>query len=429
MSVAAAHPDPAPQLPPPPASRRRSLEPLVDVWGGGLGEVLADRPAPREPPPLNMDLDAEMHQQPGLGRGSSLQQQQVQQQQVQQQQQQVRQQVQQQQQVRQQVQVQQQVQARNEPVEQQLSQWQPPAVQWQQPSTSALHAPSVLHAPSALQSSSALHADQVLAERLQGELWASELSAEVAAAAAAAADDAAAAEAAEAAEPTWRERASRPRAPTADEWGGGLGDVLPRRSTRGNGSTYPTSRAEQPLHRPAHAMRSSTASARSRHSGGGGSRGAAGGGDGGAGRRWPIHAIARAVMEEEEDVSRGHGTRDASAPASPTPTYEDLMLLHRRDNGPAHGANTWRQAARLFKTVRPAATTGSGEAQCCSICLDPLVQGGGGLASSTRQPVSALPCKHMFHTRCITECVKQGHGCCPNCRYDLLSNQPAAAAD
>ena len=141
-------------------------------------------------------------------------------------------------------------------------------------------------------------------------------------------------------------------------------------------------------------------------------------------------------------------------------------------------ADAWRRVLKLFKTVRlppprpsfstsraaaaatstaaaaTATTTGAAppskegtasqqkeegheqeeeqeEDMCCSICLEPL--GLTPAAAATRRvvaplPVCALPCSHRFHRKCITECVKQGHGNCPNCRYDLFANAPAAGS-
>ena len=121
-----------------------------------------------------------------------------------------------------------------------------------------------------------------------------------------------------------------------------------------------------------------------------------------------------------------------------------MMELHLRDNGhlmrngPASAtANAAGPAlsdvTKHFRNVpaprakRRAAPKGDGgdadEAACCSICLDPLCIPGG-LASSQRRPVVALPCAHEFHKQCITAAVKH-KPCCPLCRFDLVRCRPA----
>jgi hypothetical protein len=292
---------------------------------------------------------------------------------------------------------------------------------------SAHAAPSVppLPPPPPPPPASHLAADLALAQRLQRELWegwegrASSPPPAVA--------DAAGSDERVAFEPAPPGVHRRARAPTADEWGGGLGDVLPRRaSSRGHASAS----APQPRQHLA---------ARRRHGEREDARG--GGADddrGGAalaatehwlqdsalasGRRWPIAAIARAA-QSEVNVAEG-----------PAVTYEELMALHARDNGPSADPDAWRRVTKLFKPVRSSALAAGGggdEAACCSICLDPLAPPStvrGVAAAAARAPVCALPCKHQFHTKCITACVKQGHGCCPNCRYNLLQNRPADTA-
>ena len=166
--------------------------------------------------------------------------------------------------------------------------------------------------------------------------------------------------------------ASRGPAATAAEWGGGLGDVL----------------------RPPAPARSSllAEAARARN----------------ASRRLP-----------------------AAPPELPQDEYYELMQMHLRDNvesAPAQKAwqQDWRCVLKLFKTVHPPSharrvVVGSGseltdEDEVCSICIEPLHAAVTGLGGS---PVCALPCKHIFHRKCLTECVKRGHWTCPNCRDDL----------
>ena len=154
-----------------------------------------------------------------------------------------------------------------------------------------------------------------------------------------------------------------------------------------------------------------------------------------------------------EDIRRLHGDNTGSA----MPDYNELMALHLQDNPPRGGGGgsggggnngnsrgltatpkdeIWKAATRCFKNVRPPkATAGSGhEPPTCSICLEPLAEHTDAktrLSSSQRKAVCSLPCKHLFHTPCITEAVKRGQGkpCCPLCRFDLLTCKPAAAAN
>lgn len=235
---------------------------------------------------------------------------------------------------------------------------------------------------------------------------------------------------------TEQSRRLRPSAPTAAEWGGGLGDILPRHSDRGRSSSSHRSgshdREQHTRHTPSSRSQPSTLAERMH-----------------AedwlneplvDRRWPIAAIARAVQAEQSAGARGvsppqYAYRVADFPidaaAGAAVTYEELMQAHLRDNRRARDPDAWRRVIKLFKPVRtrtvskPLTSAGGEageEAEACSICLDPLVRTG------SKLQVCALPCAHQFHTKCITECVKQGHGCCPNCRYDLIEKQPAAAS-
>lgn len=189
-----------------------------------------------------------------------------------------------------------------------------------------------------------------------------------------------------------RRAVSRGPALTAEEWGGGLGDVLPVRSYGGGG--VPSSHRSQ----------------------GGGSNQAHGSAMGPRPRR-----------------------RAPESDAGSSPSYEELMSMHLRDNGPERAEEAWRQVIALFKPVSRSskpkgdADAGGEPAACCSICLDPLIEArraqGVHRHALRAQPVCELPCGHQFHKRCITDCVKQGHSCCPNCRYDLLSNRPAVCGD
>ena len=170
--------------------------------------------------------------------------------------------------------------------------------------------------------------------------------------------------------------ASRGPAATAAEWGGGLGDVL---------------RPPAPT------------------------------------RRSLVAEAARARIESSRLPARA-----AVAPLElPQDEYYELMQMHLRDNvesAPAQKAwqQDWRCVLKLFKTVHPPThprrvVVGSGseltdEAEVCSICIEPLHAAVTGLGGS---PVCALPCKHVFHRKCLTECVKRGHWTCPNCRDDL----------
>ena len=199
-------------------------------------------------------------------------------------------------------------------------------------------------------------------------------------------------------------RLPRATPPTAEEWGGGLGDVL--RPPRGGTSHSRHSAPREPPPNPA--------TTRQRSGGGGG----------------------RVVAISPEDFSES------------ALDYDQLMQLHLRDNAhlarrePA-ASSTASKAPRLksiqdvirntFRNVRAPRTKRRGdakadgeedeEAACCSICLDPLAVAGG-LASSQRRPVAALPCDHQFHKQCITDAVKH-KPCCPLCRFDLLRCAPA----
>lgn len=93
--------------------------------------------------------------------------------------------------------------------------------------------------------------------------------------------------------------------------------------------------------------------------------------------------------------------------------YVELMRMHLEDNVlPARAPSEWRQLLRLFRTAR------ASNGECCSVCLESL--------SCASQPagnaaaVCRLPCGHFFHRECITQCVRQQHWACPNCRDDLL---------
>ena len=46
------------------------------------------------------------------------------------------------------------------------------------------------------------------------------------------------------------------------------------------------------------------------------------------------------------------------------------------------------------------------DAPCCSICTEPLAEGGS----------HALACGHAFHAACICEWFRRGASSCPNCR-------------
>ncbi len=185
-----------------------------------------------------------------------------------------------------------------------------------------------------------------------------------------------------------RVAASRGPAPTAAEWGGGLGEVL----------------------RPPAGGSSAAEAARSR---------------------------------EERERPAGAPARAERGLPQPRDEYYELMQMHLRDNvegAPAQKAwqQDWRCVLKLLKTVRPpprargaraggragascctdadSVTEASGDTELCSICIEPLHVAGpvpGGF------PVCALPCKHAFHRKCLTECVKRGHWTCPNCRDDL----------
>jgi len=177
-----------------------------------------------------------------------------------------------------------------------------------------------------------------------------------------------------------------PRGPavTAQDWGGGLGDVL-----------RPQAQAQAQPRRPAQP------------------RGRAHG-----------HGSGRA--------GEGLGARNRpSAPAQATELdeYHELMQLHLRDNveAPLRKAapDDWREVLRLLKPVRPpprrsaaskCSETDPADEECCSICIEPLHVSG---ALKGSMPACQLPCRHTFHRKCITECVKRGHWSCPNCRDDM----------
>jgi len=197
---------------------------------------------------------------------------------------------------------------------------------------------------------------------------------------------------------------------TAEEWGGGLGDVLrppapPRRSHSAAHAAAPQDHATRaPRYSQAHAP-SLPPHGTDGSGGGSGSRG-----------------------------SRG------SAPP-PADEYYDLMQMHMRDNVDASKKvwqEDWRCVLKLFTSVKPpsrsrtqrppasAATDGAPaaeeEAECCSICIEPLHTTCAHLKGPSHGPATAvcsLPCGHTFHRKCLTECVKRGHWTCPNCRDDL----------
>jgi hypothetical protein len=174
--------------------------------------------------------------------------------------------------------------------------------------------------------------------------------------------------------------ASRGPAATAAEWGGGLGDVL----------------------------------------------------------RPPAPARSSLLAEAARARNASHRLPAAAPPELPQDEYYELMQMHLRDNvesAPAQKAwqQDWRCVLKLFKTVHPPSharrvVVGSvseltdedemltDEDEVCSICIEPLHAAVTGLGGS---PVCALPCKHIFHRKCLTECVKRGHWTCPNCRDDL----------
>ena len=198
---------------------------------------------------------------------------------------------------------------------------------------------------------------------------------------------------------------------TVEEWGGGLGDVLrppapPRRSQPAAHAAAPQDQATQPP-RYSHAHASNLPP----HGSGGGS-------GGGSGSR---------------------GSRGSAAP--PVDEYYDLMQMHMRDNVDSSKKlwqEDWRAVLKLFKSVKPpsrtrtqrpppaAASDGAPaaeeEAECCSICIEPLHATCVHLKGPSHGPATAvcsLPCGHAFHRKCLTECVKRGHWTCPNCRDDL----------
>jgi hypothetical protein len=165
------------------------------------------------------------------------------------------------------------------------------------------------------------------------------------------------------------ERRPRPAPPSVEEWGGGLGDVLPRRAE---------TRAER-----------------------------APSGRGGA----------STTRERREPPSRP----SFSAADAAEPDYATLMQMHLRDNGP----RATRKPADLTRHLKAVRAPPRNAEATCSICLDPLAASSASLSSSQRKAVCSLPCGHFFHRQCITETINHGHTCCPNCRFDLVTCAPA----
>ena len=182
----------------------------------------------------------------------------------------------------------------------------------------------------------------------------------------------------------------------AEEWGGGLADVLRRREappTRGPASAeYETVPRRTP-----HASEA---------------------------RRRAGAAADNPLAAAEQTASLG---------------YEELMALHVRDNVArpvGKHADDWRAVLRKLRTVRAPTSRaraiddargeaeGATEEACCSVCLEAL-HGAAGSAVHARHAVCELPCKHTFHRHCIMQCLKRGHWACPNCRYDLRRDAPA----
>ena len=157
----------------------------------------------------------------------------------------------------------------------------------------------------------------------------------------------------------------------------------------------------------------------------------------------PLAAVLASRGPAATAAEWGGGLGDVLRPPAPTrrspvaplelpqDEYYELMQMHLRDNVESASAQKawqqdWRCVLKLFKTVHPPThprrvVVGSGseltdEAEVCSICIEPLHAAVTGLGGS---PVCALPCKHVFHRKCLTECVKRGHWTCPNCRDDL----------
>ena len=65
------------------------------------------------------------------------------------------------------------------------------------------------------------------------------------------------------------------------------------------------------------------------------------------------------------------------------------------------------------------AQTGRAPETSCSICIEPLVEPGGGDAA---RPVYALPCGHQFHRGCLfTWWRTQSNQACPLCKNDTRS--------
>ena len=179
--------------------------------------------------------------------------------------------------------------------------------------------------------------------------------------------------------------------PSADLWGGSLGDILPRRASA---SASRRTSVQRPSVPPRPEMQEPQSTGRSR-------------------RRPDGPRVARADATAQGD--------DAD--------YYSLMQMHMQDNVARKHAASWRELLALLRTVRrPTRADGTScpaeEETACSICLDGLHRAG---SVACRQPVCALPCGHQFHRQCITQALRQGHGCCPNCRYDLRADAAICA--
>lgn len=94
------------------------------------------------------------------------------------------------------------------------------------------------------------------------------------------------------------------------------------------------------------------------------------------------------------------------------PESYDVMVMMQE----AMGLNRRETDLRIKKHTAPKAqpprryVRGRSKNTCCPICLEEYVR---------REKVTVLPCKHDFHTRCVSEWARKNPSC-PVCRADFV---------